>query len=113
MSYENFKRLKSGGTVVNAPENPYLKKEVKPIAIPDEGKTSVLDGQNKALYSRIFSTERELKELKEDLASIYAMLMNPDEVEEVTPEEAREKYMKFKKDARHLLNRKVKDFSNG
>lgn len=113
MSYENFRKLRSSGTVVNAPENPYVKKIEKTVVTPDEGKTSVLDGQNKALYSRIFSLERELKDLKEDLASIYAMLMNPDEVGKTTPEEAREKYMNFKKDARHLLNRKVKDFSNG
>ncbi|MEO6304721.1 MAG: hypothetical protein ABIP51_16285 [Bacteroidia bacterium] len=110
MSYEKFKQLRkeSSGQKV---ENPYKAAiKSKPEIIepePGDGK-SILNGQNKHLHATIMMQAKEIKELREDIASLYSMLMEPDEVDDLTPEETRERYVGFKEDKRHLLNRKIK-----
>lgn len=131
MSFDKFRKFKpTGGEMkADAPKNPYVRKAVgfKPepeINTDDLGdfnltgkekemallKTSALDGQNKHLYSQILELQRTVKELKEDLASLYSMFVEPDEADEMSVEDARERYMALKQDARHLVNRKVKKF---
>lgn len=129
MSFDKFRKFKptGGESRTDAPKNPYVRKALglePEINTDDLGefdltgkqkemallKTSALDGQNKHLYSQILGLQRTVKELTEDLASIYSMFMEPDGVDEMSEEEARERYMVFKQDARHLLNRKIKKF---
>jgi hypothetical protein len=127
MSYEKFKKLRSGTTVVAKIENPYTKTakskyEIPAIDTDDLGDfelsnsekdkvlmtTSILNGQNKYLLGLVANQAREIKELREDIASLYAMLMVPESKGELTPQETREVYSAFKEDERHLLNRKIK-----
>lgn len=115
MSFDRLKKFSSGSST--QPENPYAKKTTtkasttsdSPAALTDVEKevlrSSLLEGQNKHLYSRILVLEGELKELREDITTLYSIIMGEDD-SDITPTEARDKYFKFRTDKRHILNRR-------
>lgn len=128
MTFDKFRKFRptGGETRVETPKNPYVRKALGITAEPeidtsDLGefdlsgkqkeqallKTSLLDGQNKHLFTQILVLQRQMKEMMENFGSIYSMIMEPDGVDEMTNEEARERYMEFRKDLRHLINRKT------
>lgn len=130
MSYEKFKKMRGISSSTSKLENPYVSKavnktELKDINTDDLGEfnlsnqekdkvlmtNSILNGQNKYLLGVINNQAREIKELKEDIGSLYAIIMNPEGVSALTPEETKEAYFDFKKDPRHLLNRKIKKWT--
>jgi hypothetical protein len=111
-NFDRFKKLKPGGEL-DKPKisNPYTKPttqtktfEEPKAKIPED---SILGGPNKSLHQQLYIQAKEIKELKEDLASLYSMLMGDGE-DEVSEQEVRERYMVFKTDRRHLINRKRK-----
>ena len=123
MSYDDLKRRKGQSSEV---VNPYVKNKQKTIDKEDntgfdelsltiEAKekvvmaNSLLTGQNKYLFSEVKNLEREIKELKEDIASLFCMFAN-EKPSPLTDVEAREKYLLFKENKNHLLNRKINPF---
>lgn len=115
MSFDRFKRFRPTGEVEEPRiTNPYAKKSpTKSVGDFDEteggkGDKSILESQNKHLYSLVNTQAREIKELKEDIATLYSMLMGDDSEEAISDIDAKDRYMIFKTDKRHLLNRKVK-----
>src|ERR1044072_4527882 len=117
-NFDRFKRLRPGASgELETPKskfnNPYSKpapqtkiEEAKQEKVPED---SILGGPNKSLYQQLYMQSKEIKELKEDIASLYCMLMGEDDYE-LTEQEARERYMIFKTNKKHLINRKVKKF---
>ena len=135
MSFHTLKKLKSGGHLVEEPKNPYTDKKKsgfdilreagsnKPVsdaAVSSEEEklvmtNSILTGQNSYLNGRILQQEREIKTLREDIASLYSMIKS-DDASEITEQDLREEYYdKFRTDERHLrmrINKKINGTTN-
>lgn len=108
MGYEELKKYNS------FKQNSFVKNEhskESDLSAAEEQKnissTSLLKGQNKHLYGELMQAQREIKELREDIASLF-QLFTENSDEQLSEQEAREVYMKFKVDPRHLINRKQK-----
>lgn len=112
--YQRFKRLKATESTKDAPPNPYVKKIKTPAdyeKLENNGdnqdktlsRTSLLDGQNKHLYAQLMQAEREIKDLKQDIASLY-LIISGGEAQKLSPQEGREIYMEFKNDEKHIAN---------
>lgn len=117
---------------VSEPTNPYVKRALDRVIPPKQKVENVIDtddlgefgelsnfdkekallsnslieGNNKYLFASIIALRRELKEVKEDLTSLYLMITEPEDIDKLTKEEIGDKYLNFKNDIRHLLNRK-------
>ena len=114
MSFDKFKKIKNPYTTtidvdddirpVERFEKLYKSSNPEPKEfVLDKG---LLDGPHKHLVTKYCELEREVKILKEDLASLYLMLLGDDLPETMTLEEIREQYFKFRLDKRHLSNKK-------
>lgn len=101
MSYDKFKSVK----------NFYNEEIVSPYAnrnaSEDYNKQKESEdnfNKNGYLYGKIHQLEKEIKNLRYDIASLFTMLENKTEGN-LTPEDARKLYYDFRTNKKHILNR--------
>lgn len=112
MSFDKFKKIKNPYTtsLKNDEEEDKYEKQYNKQKPQYENEFVVekglLEGPHKHLIAKYTEIDREIKFIKEDLSSLYLMIMNEDLPETMTLQEIREQYFKFRLDKRHLSNKR-------
>jgi len=111
MSFDKFKKFKNPyiNSSLENEDNKYEKQYNKQKSSSEnefEAEKGILDGPYRHLVTKYTEIDREIKFIKEDLSTLYLMIMNENLPETMTLQEIREQYFKFRLDKRHLSNKK-------